>query len=277
MHAVASRGAFVEVELADGAGCTWTRLATNDDIAKLHVYVKRADLAQVLVKPFEKTFADGTRIALRPGVAVVPAAAGHYTLSLRGHAIDAEIPSASVGYAFTPERAKPAALTVRDLALDAAAKPTLGDHRVALGGLHASSSEARGATALVSIEDRCIAVTVAVASKAVKTVDEDDDELGGSSGLGVLDLRQHDYIPALTPLASPTGQQLAYAAKPIYLMSTPHGKTACIERRLRLEATVSGAPEIADTDDRLRLCAPTARVVHEKLRTASSANGTTTR
>src|SRR5262249_4246355 len=78
MHVVATHGSFVEVEILDDPGCTWTRLATTDDIAKLHLFVKRADLAPVLVKPFDKTFADGTRIALRPGVPVVPTTAGAY-------------------------------------------------------------------------------------------------------------------------------------------------------------------------------------------------------
>ncbi len=274
MHVVATHGAFVEVELADGPGCTWTRLATNDDIAKLHVFVKRDDLATVLTKPFEKTFADGTRIALKPGLAVVPTSSGAYALSLRGHEVTAEIPAASVGYAYAPDKAKARAMNLRDAALDVSAKAKLGDQTVALGGLRVAGF----ANGLATIEDRCASLTVAVADKAVKTVDEDDDSLEGSSGFGVLGMRESDFIPALTPLATPAGKQIAYAAKPIYVVAAAHGKNVCFERRLRLEAVSSTAPAVEPSDEsHLRLCAPATKIAHERIRTASSANASTVR
>ncbi len=277
MHLVAMRGDYAEVELAGDTGCTWTKLATNDDVGKLHLYVAKADLAPVLVKPFDKTFADGTRIALRPGVAVVPTTGGRYALSVHGKTLEVELPGASVGTQYVPDKAKPAALTVRDVVLADGAQPTLGGQVVALGGLRTAGVDKHGDTALASLDERCVALTVSVAAKSLRTVDDEDDTIEGGSGLGVLDLRELDYVPALTPLSTPDGHQVAYAAKPIYLASTPHGKTACFDRRLRLEPTLAGAPAIADTEDKLRLCAPTSKVVHERMRTASSANGSATR
>lgn len=274
MHVVGTHDGFVEVELADGAGCTWTQLATNDDIAKLHLFVKRDDLATVLVKPFEKTFADGTRIALRPGVAVVPTSSGAYALSLRGHEVSAEIPAASVGLAYAPEKTKAAAMNLRDAALDAKASAKLGDQTVALGGMRVSGM----ANGLATIEDRCASLTVAVAAKSVKVVDEVDDSIGGSSGFGVLDIRESDFIPALTPLATPAGKQIAFAAKPIYVVAAAHGKNVCFDRRLRLESVSASAPGVEASDEsRLRLCAPAAKIAHERIRTASSANASTVR
>lgn len=278
MHLVAMHDDFAEVELAADGGCTWSRLATNEDVGKLKLFVKKADLAPVLAKPFERTFADGTRIALRPGVALVPTTEGRYVLSVHDHVLEIELPAASVGVTYAPDKAKPAAMTVHDIALADTAKPALGGQVVALGGMRAAGVDKHGDTALALLDERCVALTVSVATKALRTVDDDDDSaIDGGSGMGVLDLRENDYVPALTPLSTSDGHVVAYAARPIYLPSAPHGKTACFDRRIRLEPAVAGAPEIAATDDKLRLCAPSSKVVHERLRTASSANGTTTR
>ncbi|MGE5183666.1 MAG: hypothetical protein ACM31C_16455 [Acidobacteriota bacterium] len=278
MHLVAMRGDYAEVELAGDAGCTWTKLATNDDVGKLHLFVAKADLAPVLAKPFDKTFADGTRISLRPGVAVVPTTAGRYVLAVHGRTLEVELPGASVATHYVPDKAKPAALTVHDVVLADGALPTLGGQPVALGGLRTAGVDKHGDTALASLDERCVALTVSVATKSLRTTDDDDDDtIDGGSGFGVLDLRELDYVPALTPLSTTDGHQLAYAAKPIYLASAPHGKLACFDRKLRLESTLPGAPAIADADDRLRLCAPASKVVHERIRTASSANGSATR
>jgi hypothetical protein len=272
MRAVATHGAFVEVELVDDAGCTWSKMSTNDDIAKLHLFVKRADLAPVLTKPFDKTFADGTRIALRPGVPVVPSANG-FAVSVRGHLVEAEIPAASVGHAYASEKAKALAVTAHEYAVTG--KATLGEQSLALDGLRAVASEKRDASALVTFDDRCMSLAVLAPSKAVRQLDDEEAEVSGGGGLATLDLRDSNYIPQATPLASGSGRQIAYAAKPIYLMAAPSGKNACIDRRVRLTTVVAGAPAVdaGDVDDHVRLCAPSSKVVHEKMRSARSANG----
>lgn len=275
MHVVGTKGDFVEVDLVDDGGCTWTKLATNDDLAKLHLFVKRADLAPVLAKPFEQTFADGTKLALRPGVAVLPVDAG-YAFSLRGHEVVAAIPAASVAHSFTPEHVKARAVGAHEYEVG---KASLDDHMYSFEGMRATAVEAHGDSAFVTFDERCVAMTVAAPTKSVKTDDDDPEALGGSSGLGVLEMRDSAFIPALTQLQTPSGHVLAVAAKPMYLMSEPHGKCACVDRRVRLEAVVPSAPEIdnADVEDRLRVCAPIGKVAHEKYRSARSANGTSTR
>src|SRR5262249_4648096 len=66
MHVVSIQKGFIEVEPAAELDCTWSRLQTTDDVAKLHVFVKRADLAPVVTAPVEKSFDNGSRFALRP-------------------------------------------------------------------------------------------------------------------------------------------------------------------------------------------------------------------
>jgi hypothetical protein len=279
MRVVATHGDFVEVEVIDDAQCAATRIAKNDDITKLHLYVKRADLAPALVKAFDKTFADGTHIALKPGVPLAPAADGRYAAVVRGHAVELEIPSASVGYGYTSDRPTAFAIGAQDYVIASGAAATLGDRAVAFDGLHASKIEAKGDTTLVTFEDRCTAATVAVAAKSVHPTDDTPDSIGASSGIGVLDLRGNDYIPAATAMTTVHGHPLAVSAKPIYLMDRPMAKTVCVVRRLRLDPAVAWAPAIDndDVDDHYRVCAPTARVTHERVRTASASAGSSAR
>ena len=67
MKVVAGKGAFVEVELAGDEDCTWSRVVVPDDLARVRMFVRRTDIAPALVKPFTKTFADGTQITLAVG------------------------------------------------------------------------------------------------------------------------------------------------------------------------------------------------------------------
>jgi hypothetical protein len=282
MRVVSTKGAFVEVEPLEDGGCTWSRLEPPDDVARLRLFVRRADIAPVLAKPFVKTFPDGTKLALRPGLPVVPRGDG-YAFSLRGVELAAEIPAASVAFAYPTEHAKgKVALAAHEFALDVGAKAALGGRAFAvtaeLAGLHATAMEKTGDLALVSLEDRCAAVTVAAPAKAVKEVDEESASLAlgeGSGGSGVLDLRNADYLPVGTPLSAGT-RQVAFAGKPIYLQDVGRGKTVCVMRRLRLDAAIL-PPDTTDLDDKLKLCAPIGKVAHEKYRSSSSANGTTKR
>jgi len=279
MHVVSvTKDGFVEVEPARGLDCAGARLDTSDDLARLRLFVKRADLAPVVTQPFAQTFDDGTRIALRPGTAVIPTSDERFVVGVRGATIVASLPAASVGHAYTPDRAKAApAVLDRDYALAPNTRVILGGRAVQLGGAHASSIDRRGATTLFSIHTRCAALDVTVPTASVREVDDDDDDSDGDSGLSVLELRDHDFIPAGTVLSSATGHSIAAAAKPIYLPGSPHGATACVDRRVRI-AMASGEPlDSVSGSDKLRVCAPSAAVVHERWRSASSADGATRR
>jgi len=275
-----AQGTFVEVEPAD-VDCTASRLATSDDIAKLHFYVKRADLAPVIAKPYTKTYGDGTRVELKPGVPVVATAGGAYAIALRGNAITVELPGAVVAHAYTPERAK-AAVALGDRAYDIAERATitLGDKPVALERRRASNVERRGDTTLALFESKCATLAVAVPTKSVHAIDDDGDEgavVSGGSNVGALEMRDEDYIPAGTLLTTPKGRQVAAVAKPIYLASRPRGKLACVDRRVRVETIGDDAADPKDGDDKIKLCVPASRVVHERYRHAGSGGGATNR
>src|SRR5688572_19793732 len=52
LKVVAVKGSFVEVELTGQQDCTWSRVVVPDDLARVRMFVRRADLAPVLTKPF---------------------------------------------------------------------------------------------------------------------------------------------------------------------------------------------------------------------------------
>jgi hypothetical protein len=270
---------FVEVEPAAELDCTWSRLQTSDDLAQLHLFVKRADLAPVLVDSFSKTYADGSRVVLKPGVPLVPTSDGKYVVAVRGHGdIALELPS--VGHSYTPEKLGKAPTTIGDHEYELAPKTTVnvGDTSIVLEGHHAIGIESRGAQTVFSIKTKCAALDVIAPSKSVREVDDDEENMiEVSSGLAVMDLRDSDYIPQGTVLSTPSGHAIAAAAKPIYLMSAPHGKTACMDRRIKIGVYEGDALEPKDGDDKIKVCVPATRVLHERVRSSSSANGTTRR
>jgi hypothetical protein len=280
MHVVSvTKDGFVEVESAREPDCAWAQLATSDDVTRVRLFVRRADLAPMLTQPFEQTFDDGTHVALRPGVALIPTADHQFVVGIRGGALVAAVPATSVGHSYAPERTKAApAMIAHDYELAPNTRITLGGQTLHLDAAHATALERRGATTLFQIRTRCAALDVAVATKAVREVEDEDDEgeAGGDAGLSVLSLRDHDYIPAGTVLSTAAGHAVAVAAKPMYLAGAPHGKTACVDRRVRV--IVDGdALDVGDDEGKLRVCAPAAAAVHERMRSASSANGATGR
>jgi hypothetical protein len=266
MHVLSIKGAFVEVEPAN-IDCGQAQLATSDDIGKLRLFVKRADLAPVLSKPFAKTFPDGTKVALKAGLPVLPTTDGMATFAVNGNELTAEIPAAQIAhsYTFVTDRS---AMNVSDRGFEVAPNTTvtLGERSASLGGAVASV-ERRGDKALLSIEDRCASVQVNAPTKSVRDADEDSTSIGGgNTTYGILGLREEAYLPVGTAL-SVESHQVATATKPIYLPATGLGKTVCVDRRVRID----GVPSTPAEDNKLRLCAPVSKIAKDKYRSARSA------
>lgn len=268
MRVVAGKGSFVEVELAGDEGCSWSRTVVPDDLARVRMFVRRADIAPVIVKPFTKTFADGTSITLGIGTPVVATDAGTYVVSLHGDELEVDVPAAQVGYAYATPKSHGVTMTAgatTQIAPKTAA--TLGERTVTLNAWRAAPVEKRGETALVALEDRCVTAQVVVPAKALLQLDEDAVEVGSTGGgnSAMTSLRDECFLPRLTPL-SIGERQVAVAAKPIFLHAEPTGKHACIQRAIKIESEL----EVQRTDAKLRVCAPAANVSRE-LRRARAA------
>jgi hypothetical protein len=272
MTVVSSKGDFVEVELIGDDDCAYSHLVVPDDIARVRLFVRRTDIAPVLVKPFAKTFSDGTSISLGVGTPVVATDAGTFRVSLRGDVLEVDPPAASVGEAYTPAKASNTMMPGETLTITRATKASLGGRTIALTSWKGSPVEKRGTNALVALDDRCVSARVVVAANSLLEVDESSIDFGGSSGTASSALRDEFYVPRLTPLSVGT-KQVAVAAKPIYLHAEPMGKSACITRQIRIDSVL----EIKPTEERLRICAPATKVARDSMRTIRSAQGSTSR
>lgn len=269
MKVVSGKGAFVEVELTGEEGCTWSRVVVPDDLARVRMFVRRGDIAPVIVKPFTKTFGDGTSIMVGVGTPVVATDAGTFVVSLHGDEVEVDVPAAQVGYAYVLPKSSGVNMTAgatTQIAGKTAA--TLGERRVSLTAWKAAPVEKRGENALVALEDRCASAHVVVPSKSLLELDEDavEVEVGGGSGSSnnaMTNLRDDSYLPKLTPL-SIGARQVAVAAKPIYLHAEPTGKHACIVRAVKIQSDF----DVQRTDEKLRVCAPAAKVARELRRAA---------
>lgn len=267
LKVVGAKGSFVEVELTGEQDCTWSRVVVPDDLARVRMFVRRADLAQVLTKPFTKSFADGTSIALAAGTPLAATDAGTYIVSLRGDELEVDVPAASVGYSYAAAKTRVTIMGGTTLAIAPATKAALGERTLALTAWQGAPVERRGDATLVALDGGCVTAKVVVPSKALSDADESAGDLSASDdGNDTVSLRDELYLPKLTALSIGT-RQVALAAKPIYLVGEPMGKNACIQRAIRIES----AFEIKATDDRLRVCAPATKVVRERLRSARSA------
>jgi hypothetical protein len=269
MKVVAGKGAFIEVELAGDEGCTWSRLVLPDDLARVRMFVRRADIAPVLVKPFARTFPDGSSITLGVGTPVVATDAGTFVVSLHGDELEVDVPATQVGYAYVPPKSNGVNMTA-GATIQVAPKTaaTLGERTLSLTAWKAAPVAQRGETAVVALEDRCASAHVVVPSKALLELDEDAVELESNSGgnNAMMNLRDEVFLPRLTPL-SIGERQVAVAAKPIFLHAAPTGKHACIVRAIKLQSDF----DVLRTDEKLRVCAPAASVARETVRRARAA------
>ena len=270
MKVVAGKGAFVEVELVGDQDCTWSRVVVPEDLARVRMFVRRADIAPVLIKPFAKTFPDGTSINLAIGTPVLATDASTYVVSLHGDELEVDVPTASIGFAYVPAKSSGVSMSGgQTISIAAATTATLGGRTLSLTASKGAPVEKRGEAAVVGLEDRCITAHVVVPAKSLVDLDDTSIDVDTSSGSGsssMMNLRDDCFLPRLTPL-SIGEHQVAVAAKPIFLHAEPTGKHACIQRAIKIESDF----EVLRTDAKLRVCAPAANVARE-VRRARAAN-----
>jgi hypothetical protein len=267
LKVIAAKGAFVEVELTGQQDCTLSHVVVPDDLARVRMFVRRADLAPVLVKPFAQSFADGTSIALAAGTPVVATDAGTYVVSLGGDELEVGVPASSVGFSYVAAKSRGAIMMADALAIAPATQAILGERTLALTAWHGALVEKRGDSTLLALDRGCASAHVLVPSKAVQDADEAAGDLTASDDASdVISLRDECFLPKLTPL-SIGKRQVALAAKPIYLHAEPTGEQACIQRSIRIDSVY----DVKRTDDRLRVCAPATKVAHDRYRSARSA------
>jgi hypothetical protein len=228
---------FVEVELPGRADCTWRRLDADTRIDGLRLFVRREDLAPVLVKPFAAQYSDGTRVKLAIGAPVMPTSSGDYIVSARNDRFRLSIPHSSVGYIYKPgkitEPDPPPGKLVR---IDRNTSAQLGDETFAIrSNWIAPAPEKKTDVALVHWTTRCLDMVVSVPANTLRATEP---------------IRSPSYpahrppaaaswkIPSGAPLSTSGGREVADACAPILVTAPPPAgiRRACFGRGSRWSA-----------------------------------------
>jgi len=251
---------FVEVEAPSHAGCTSRRLDVDPRLEGLRMFVHRADLAPVLIKPFAATYSDGTRIKLAVGLPVMPTATGDYWVPLREDKIRLPIPHASVGYVYRPGKIADPEIPKDKLArLDRNASIKLGD-----GGFTVRTNSWIGPMpdkkpdgTLFKLAARCLEMVVEAPSNTLRPIGAPRP----SGGQPVYVPRATGWrIPAGTPITTQSGREVAVAAKDIQIqMPAPAPETVCFDLRMTMTREDQSWGTIPRT---FKLCASGSAVEH---------------
>jgi len=242
---------FVEIELAQAPACTWRRVEADRRVAGLRLFVKRADLAPVLAKPFAITYPNGTSARLAAGVPVMPTSAGTYLVSARGDIVQLPIPHASVGYTYARTRVdEPAPPKSAVWRFDRTVSVKLGDGEFeARAGWVATKPAKHGDTVNLKWATRCIALVVNVPAKSlVRRPEPARGNYMTLTGSGTSKLPH--AIPRGAPLSTFGGREVAVAAQQIEV-DPPSGGKACFDASL----TMLRLEDVGRIPRTFRLCA----------------------
>jgi hypothetical protein len=262
MHVIGTSGDFVEVEPTADVECAWWRLARPDGLTSLHLFVRRDDLAPVLVKPFTATFKDGSRIALEPGVAVLDG-----KVAFHDAVVPAAVPEASRGIAYAPHSV--AAVPKRGahtFLLDEKTEVTLGTQTFALGPWVANTAEPRGKRMLVHLAARCMTAVISAPKEHLHRdvalghgppgVSEEGRKLSVPTG-------DRYYLAQGTPLTSEKGDHVVATLGEERDIKKPTAGRGCTDFVVTREEPNLDAPRTRDTSPisrTLHLCAKADQV-----------------
>jgi hypothetical protein len=226
---------FVEVVAPGRADCSWRRIDVDGRIEGLRLFVRRSDLAPILVKPYQMQWSDGTRIKLSPGMALMPTANGEYLVGLRNDKVRLPIPHGSVGYVYRA----PAKITDPELPKD---KVVRIDRNVTLklgeegfqvrSNWYAPVPEKKTDVALVKLGLRCAELVVTAPAQSLRAMEPPRPYVGAT----ITQPTPTGWrIPAGAPLMTVGGREVAVAAKDIAVtMPSPAPDTVCFEARVSM-------------------------------------------
>ncbi len=263
MRVVGSQGDFVEVEPTADVECAWWRMVKPEGLDTVRLYVKRADLAPVLSKPFQATYQDGSRVALQVGVAVL---AGKVAFN-RG-VVPVAIPAGSLGLSYAPH--KVAAVTKPDkkkFLLDEATEVKLGGATFPLGPWVSGSAEQRGDRMLFPIAARCMTAVISAPKGRVHAGISINQGLSGDLPPGsrvLLRGGERHYLPAGTKLTSEKGDHVVGTLEVERDVPKPNpGERACAEFVITRDDPFVDVPHPIDASRpqrTLKLCAPASAI-----------------
>jgi hypothetical protein len=256
---VSSTRTFVEVEPAAALGCASRRVEVDPRVEALRLFVKRDDLAPVLTKPYSVTHPDGTGVRLAAGVPVWPTPSGLYLVSVRGDKLRLPIPHAAVGYLFASARiAEPERLTGPLVQVDRMTSVRLGGDPLEVRARWLAPKPAKQAeTQLLRWSARCIDLTVAVPRAALRPGSPMTPYRSYEPAIPMS--RHPQHLLRGTPLATPSGREVAVAADVIDVELAEGAASACFDARLTASRTDD--PPQSPVHRMTKLCASAAHVI----------------
>jgi hypothetical protein len=243
---------FVEIDFVDADTCAFRRATVDGRVAGLRMFVRRTDLAPVLVKPFAVTYPNGTSARLQPGVPVIPTPGGSYVFSARGDLVRLPIPHTSVGFTYTRTRVDdPKPLGGVTWKVENTNTVKLGDDDITVRHTwRAPKPTKRGDMLNLKWSTRCIELVVTAPAKNVAGFQELG--WGGGSGVGYGTGEKQHTIPRGTVLKTVNGREAAIAAEEIRVYPPANGM-ACFDAHV----TMFRLDEVTKprTERTYRLCA----------------------
>jgi hypothetical protein len=264
MHVVSTHGDLVEVEPTADVECAWWRVVRPDGLDSIRLYVKRSDLAPVLVKPFKATHKDGSSIALQVGVPVLGG-----KVAFNRSVVPVTIPGASLGVSYAPHKiaavAKP---TKQKFLLDEATPVKLGGATFAMGPWVAAAAKARGKHSMVSIAARCMTAVIAAPKDRVHAGVSINQAVAGAAEptrrAAITGGTERYYLPAGTKLTSEKGSHVVGALDADRDVTKPKpGGRACSDFVITRDDPFVDVPHTVDAAQpqrTLKLCAPATAV-----------------
>jgi hypothetical protein len=226
---------FVEIVAPGRADCSWRKIDVENRIEGLRMFVRRSDLAPVLVKPWTMQYSDGTKIKLGVGMPLTPTSGGEYLVGLRADKIKLPIPHGSVGYIYKAGKiTDPELPKDKVVRIERGTTVKFGDEafQVSRSNWYAPIPDKKTDVALVKLSMRCAELVASVPATSMRQMEPPRMYPGNP---GTQPTPSGWRIPAGAPLMTATGREVAVAAKDISVqMPSPAPDTVCFEARVSM-------------------------------------------
>ncbi len=266
MHVVSVHDDVIEVEPTADTECAWWRMNKPEGLDTVRLFVKRADLAPVLTKPFKATYKDGSSVSLQAGVAVLGG-----TVGFNRGVVPVKIPAASIGLSYKPHKVAAVPKLTKKFLLDERTDVTLDGTTFTLGPWVAGAATKRGNRMMVTIAARCMTAVISAPKEHVHAGVALNQALAAAPpprrAVASTGSERH-YLPAGTKLTSETGDHVVGTLTADRDVTKPKpGGRACAELVITRDDPFVDVPHTADASQpqrTLKLCGPGEAVKVER-------------
>jgi hypothetical protein len=258
MHVVSVHDDVLEVEPTADTECAWWRMVKPEGLDNVRLFVRRADLAPVLTKPFKASYKDGSSVSLQAGVAVLGGRVGFN----RG-VVPVKVPESSIGLSYKPHKVAAVPKLTKKFLLDEATDVMLDGKTFPLGPWVAGAAQPKGKRMMVTIAARCMTAVISAPKERVHAGVAINQALAAAPPprrVATSTGPERHYLPAGTKLTSETGEHVVGTLTADREITKPKpGGRGCTELVITRDDPFVDVPHTADSSQpqrTLKLCAP---------------------